>query len=263
MFKFNARTKTLKIQQNFAFNSSFEIPQYRLPMDVVDFEINLVKDLGVRFETGRSLSTSDITLNGLIKDGADAIFLGIGLPQPIVNSIFKGLTPDNGFYTSKDFLPIVSEGSKPGLCACKANNLPKLHGNVIVLGAGDTAFDCATSALRCGARKVFVVFRRGTTNIRAVPEEVELAKEEQCEFIPFMTPKNVNISNGRVSSDFMFEHMMLIQCHKCMISLVSRYRLNRLNFAAMSKLKVVNGLKIPIKQLNSKPISSFRHLVQF
>ena len=45
---------------------------------------------------------------------------------------------------------------------------------MIVLGAGDTAFDCATSALRCGARRVFVVFRKGFTNIRAVPEEVRL-----------------------------------------------------------------------------------------
>lgn len=43
---------------------------------------------------------------------------------------------------------------------------------VIVLGAGDTAFDCATSALRCGAKRVYVVFRKGFTNIRAVPEEV-------------------------------------------------------------------------------------------
>lgn len=57
------------------------------------------------------------------------------------------------------------------MCACK-QQLPQLYGNVIVLGAGDTAFDCATSAIRCGARKVFVVFRRGVTNIRAVPEEV-------------------------------------------------------------------------------------------
>lgn len=52
------------------------------------------------------------------------------------------------------------------------NQLPKLHGKVLVLGAGDTAFDCATSALRCGADKVFVVFRKGFRNIRAVPEEV-------------------------------------------------------------------------------------------
>lgn len=80
-----------------------------------------------------------------------------------------------GFFTSKSFLPKVAKGSKPGMCACKSNELPSLHGNVVVLGAGDTAFDCATSALRCGAKKVFVVFRKGFTNIRAVPEEVFIA----------------------------------------------------------------------------------------
>lgn len=58
-----------------------------------------------------------------------------------------------------------------GMCSCKWK-LPELFGNVIVLGCGDTAFDCCTSALRCGARKVFVIFRKGFTNIRAVPEEV-------------------------------------------------------------------------------------------
>lgn len=71
-------------------------------------------------------------------------------------------------------------------------------GSVIVLGAGDTAFDCATSALRCGARKVFVVFRKGSSNIRAVPEEVELAREEKCEFIPFMSPTKVIVKDNRV-----------------------------------------------------------------
>lgn len=50
------------------------------------------------------------------------------------------------------------------MCSCKSA-LPQLHGNVIVLGAGDTAFDCATSALRCGARKVFVAFRKGMSVI--------------------------------------------------------------------------------------------------
>lgn len=59
-----------------------------------------------------------------------------------------------------------------GMCKCSGKSLPQLSGNVIVLGAGDTAFDCATSALRCGASRVYVVFRKGFTNIRAVPEEV-------------------------------------------------------------------------------------------
>ena len=85
----------------------------------------------------------------------------IGLPNPKIIPAFEGLTPEQGFYTSKSFLPLVAKASKPGLCACKSS-LPALHGTVVVLGAGDTAFDCATSALRCGARKVFVVFRKGT-----------------------------------------------------------------------------------------------------
>lgn len=83
------------------------------------------------------------------------------------------------------------------MCSCKSQ-LPQLHGNVVVLGAGDTAFDCCTSALRCGARKVYVVFRKGFVNIRAVPEEMELAREEKCEFLPFMTPKQVHVKSGRI-----------------------------------------------------------------
>lgn len=181
--------------------SASEIPQFRLPIEVVDFEIQLVRDLGVRFELGRSLSASDVRVQALLDDGVDTVFLGIGLPEPTISPMFAGLGADHGFYSSKDFLPKVAAGSKPGLCACKSAGgaLPQLHGNVIVLGAGDTAFDCATSALRCGARKVFVVFRKGSSNIRAVPEEVELAREEKCEFIPFMAPQKVVVRDGRIT----------------------------------------------------------------
>lgn len=181
--------------------SSAEIPQYRLPMDIVKFEIRLVEDLGVKIVRERALSMKDITIDSLLKDGAAAVFVGIGLPQANLNPIFRELTADMGFYTSKSFLPKVAEASKPGICACKSSSqLPKLHGNVIVLGAGDTAFDCATSALRCGAKKVFVVFRRGFSNIRAVPEEVELAIEEKCELVGFMSPHSVQVKNGKIAS---------------------------------------------------------------
>ncbi|XP_045463180.1 dihydropyrimidine dehydrogenase [NADP(+)] [Harmonia axyridis] len=180
--------------------SSREIPQYRLPIDIVNFEINMVKDLGVKIEYGRELSTKDLTLEKLLKDSA-AVFVGIGLPQPKVDPIFVGLTESMGFYTSKSFLPKVSEVSKKGLCACKSSkDLPRLGGNVIVLGAGDTAFDCATSALRCGARRVYVVFRSGFTDIRAVPEEVQLAVEEKCELIGFLTPDSVTVKGGKIVS---------------------------------------------------------------
>ena len=74
---------------------------------------------------------------------------------------------------------MLERNSFAGMCKCPSKSLPALSGNVIVLGAGDTAFDCATSALRCGASRVFVVFRKGFSNIRAVPEEVNVFKE-QC-----------------------------------------------------------------------------------
>lgn len=112
------------------------------------------------------------SFQGLQDDDYKAIFLGIGLPEANTVPIFADLTEEMGFFTSKNFLPRVAKASKPGMCACKSTQLPSLRGTVVVLGAGDTAFDCATSALRCGANKVYVVFRKGFTNIRAVPEEV-------------------------------------------------------------------------------------------
>ena len=82
------------------------------------------------------------------------------------------------------------------MCATSGCKLPKLSGNVVVLGAGDTAFDCATSALRCGADRVYVAFRKGIQGMRAVPEEVELAIEEKCEFLPFMQVQSVTLNEA-------------------------------------------------------------------
>ncbi|XP_053771780.1 dihydropyrimidine dehydrogenase [NADP(+)] isoform X2 [Desmodus rotundus] len=177
--------------------SSSEIPQFRLPFDVVNFEVELMKDLGVKIICGKSLSVNEMTLQSLKAEGYKAAFIGIGLPEPNKDPIFEGLTREQGFYTSKDFLPLVAKASKAGMCACHSP-LPSIRGTAIVLGAGDTAFDCATSALRCGARRVFVVFRKGFVNIRAVPEEMELAKEEKCEFLPFLSPRKVIVKGGRI-----------------------------------------------------------------
>ncbi|XP_077579863.1 dihydropyrimidine dehydrogenase [NADP(+)] isoform X2 [Stigmatopora nigra] len=178
--------------------STSEIPQFRLPFEVVQFEVDLMKDLGVKVVCEKGLGMDGMTLTSLRKDGFKAVFIGIGLPQANRAKIFQGLSMDQGFFTSKDFLPMVATASKKGMCHCRSS-LPELRGVVIVLGSGDTAFDCATSALRCGAKKVFVCFRKGFTNIRAVPEEMELAKEEKCEFLPFISPREVIMKNGRVS----------------------------------------------------------------
>ena len=169
--------------------SSSEIPGYRLPYSGVYWEVQLLKDLGVKVEMGKALG-KDFTIQSLKDDGAASVLIACGLPQPMRESVFDGLEPKHGFWTSKDFLPKVAAGSKSGMCASKCK-LPKLSGNVIVLGAGDTAFDCATSALRCGAKRVYVAFRKGIHGMRAVPEEVELAMEEKCELLPFLQVNNV------------------------------------------------------------------------
>jgi len=179
--------------------SSQEIPQNRLGYDVVDFEVRLMLDLGVKIEYGRELGRN-LSVEQLTEEGYKCIFLGFGQPNPKSDPVFDGLTTEDGFYTSKDFLPLVMKASKPGMCGCKSNEqvLPKLYGKVIVLGAGDTAMDCATSAVRCGASRVTLVFRRGFSEIRAVPEEFEAAKDEQVEVLPFCLPKAVIKRDGRI-----------------------------------------------------------------
>uniref|UniRef100_A0A665W709 Dihydropyrimidine dehydrogenase [NADP(+)] n=1 Tax=Echeneis naucrates TaxID=173247 RepID=A0A665W709_ECHNA len=157
--------------------STSEIPQFRLPYEVVQFEIDLMKDLGVKVMCEKGLGVDGMTLMSLKEEGFKTVFIGIG------------------DLSSQHFFVPVS--LCPGMCHCRSS-LPELRGIVIVLGAGDTAFDCATSALRCGAKRVYVCFRKGFTNIRAVPEEMELAREEQCEFLPFLSPCEVILKNGRV-----------------------------------------------------------------
>jgi dihydropyrimidine dehydrogenase (NADP+) len=97
--------------------SSSEIPQYRLPYDAVNFEIQLAQDLGVKILPNKPLTIEKggLTVKNLLNEqGYKAIFLGIGLPNPNIDPMFKDLTTAEGFYTSKNFLPIVSKSSKAG-----------------------------------------------------------------------------------------------------------------------------------------------------
>lgn len=185
--------------------SSSEIPQFRLPARAVQFEKKLMEDLGVKVHYKQALGTDFNVTDLKKKKGYEAVFLGIGLPEPKRNKVFDGLGEAQGYYSSKSFLPAVAKASKKGMCACKSQ-LPRLHGKVIVLGAGDTAFDCATSAFRCGAARVIVAFRRSFPEMRAVPEEVDVAKDENCEFLPFHQPKRVVLDkDGRICALEMYK----------------------------------------------------------
>ena len=193
--------------------STTEIPQFRLPGVAVAFELQLLRDLGVRIFTDRPFSASTasndssphgITLASLRAEGYKAIFLGFGLPNAHSTGVFGGLTPKQGYLTSKDFLPRVSSASK-GCLGCAGSSLPDFKGKrVVVLGAGDTAFDCATSALRCGASRVTVCFRKSTSTINPVPEEMQAAWDEKCDFLPNLAPYRVHLSSDGHISDITF-----------------------------------------------------------
>jgi dihydropyrimidine dehydrogenase (NADP+) len=178
--------------------TEFDIPQPRLPQDITDFEVKLLTDLGVKIKYNSALGR-DFTVESLKKDGYEVIFYGIGQPNPQRQKVFDGLTEKEGFYTSKDFLPLVTRASKPGCSNCNVQ-LSKLHGTVIVLGAGDVAMDCASMAIRCGAKKVYVAFRRGTTQIRAVKEEYLRVMDEQCELMPRVVVKQIITKDGKISA---------------------------------------------------------------
>ncbi|VDK48502.1 unnamed protein product, partial [Dibothriocephalus latus] len=99
-----------------------EIPQFRLPEAAVNFELQMMKDLGVKVFTEHPFTTEDtanaVTIQKLRDQGYKAIFLGLGFPNAHSISVFEGLTPANGYLTSKDFLPKVCAASKT--CSAKS-----------------------------------------------------------------------------------------------------------------------------------------------
>ena len=96
-------------------------------------------------------------------------------------------------FTSKDFLPNVNENLK---LSKSKEKIYKLKGHVIVLGIGDTAIDCARSALRVGAERVSCIFRRGFNDLRANDELFKPATFEKVNFISNLTPSRILKENG-------------------------------------------------------------------
>ena len=79
------------------------------------YEVVICAVIYIQVELGRGLGgEGGVTIQGLLSEGYEAVFIGIGLPDPKVAPIFKGLIPQHGFFTSKDFLPDVCKASKPG-----------------------------------------------------------------------------------------------------------------------------------------------------
>lgn len=160
----------------------YGIPEFRLPNDVVDVEIDSLAAMGVKFVKdcviGKTLSYDD--LHGM---GFKGVFVasGAGLPR------FMGIPGENfnGVMSSNEYLTRINlmGAGRPGY------DTPVLKGTrVAVIGGGNTAMDSVRTARRMGAEKAMIVYRRSEAEMPARVEEVKHAKEEGVEFMTLHNP---------------------------------------------------------------------------
>ncbi len=145
----------------------YGIPEYRLPKKDLQQEIDLILSLGISIHYN-CIFGKDVTTESLMDDGYDAIFLGIGAQH----GSSMGIDGESlaGVMQGVDFLRAVNSGEDAGV-----------HGIVYVVGGGNTAVDAARTALRLGADKVAMVYRRSEAEMPADREEIEAAKLEGVE----------------------------------------------------------------------------------
>jgi glutamate synthase (NADPH/NADH) small chain len=164
----------------------YGIPEFRLPKAIVQAEVDYVKKLGVQIETD-ALVGRTYTVDELLEDGYDAIFVGSGAGLPD----FLGIPGENsqGVYSSNEFL--TRTNLMKAYLFPKYDTPIKTGKRVVVVGGSNTAMDSARCALRFRAEKVTIVYRRSEEEMPARREEIERAKEEGVEFQLLTNPTKI------------------------------------------------------------------------
>jgi NADPH-dependent glutamate synthase beta subunit-like oxidoreductase/coenzyme F420-reducing hydrogenase delta subunit len=158
------------------------IPQYRLPREVLNTEVKRLTQMGIDIRTNAQVVSLDL----LFDMGYKAIFITIGAHQSLRLGIKGEDSP--GVIDGATFLREVNLGLKPQL------------GNVVaVVGGGNVAIDAARTALRLGAKKVRILYRRSRAEMPADPSEIKQALEEGIEIRYLVTPTQIKRENGRLS----------------------------------------------------------------
>ncbi|MBQ3514778.1 MAG: NADPH-dependent glutamate synthase [Lachnospiraceae bacterium] len=173
---------------------SYGIPEFRLPKDLVAKEIDNVKELGVKIETNVVVGRS-ITIDELLQDGYNAVFIGSGAGLPR----FLRIPGENllGVYSANEFLTRVN--LMKGYKFPEVPTPVKVGKNVAVVGAGNVAMDAARTAKRLGAENVYIVYRRGEDELPARKEEIHHAKEEGVIFRLLNNPSAIIGKDGWVT----------------------------------------------------------------
>ncbi len=171
----------------------YGIPEFRLPKDIVQKEIDGLKALGVDVQTNMVIGRV-LSIDELLEQGYEAVFIGSGAGLPR----FMNIPGENlkGVYSANEFLTRVNlmKAYQPG------SDTPIEHARrVAVVGGGNVAMDAARCAKRLGAEEVFIVYRRSEKELPARAEEVEHAKEEGIVFHLLNNPTQIlGDENGNV-----------------------------------------------------------------
>jgi len=162
------------------------IPNFRLEKDVVNAEIEVLREMGVEFKCGVEVG-KDVTLDELRAQGYKGFFLGIGaqkssalrIPGEELEGVFGGV----------EFMREVNLGSKPAI-----------GDKVAVIGGGNVAMDVCRTAVRLGAKETYVVYRRSEDEMPADKMEVAEAKEEGVKFLFLNSPAEIIGEDGKVKA---------------------------------------------------------------
>ena len=163
----------------------YGIPEFRLPKSIVAKEVDTLKALGVKIETNVVIGKT-LTVDELFDMGYEAVFIGSGAGLPrfmgIKGESLKGVYSANEFLTRSNLMKAYLENSDTPIMK---------GGKVAVVGGGNVAMDAARTALRLGAEKVYIVYRRSMDELPARKEEVEHAIEEGVEFKLLNNPTEI------------------------------------------------------------------------
>ena len=163
----------------------YGIPEFRLPKAIVGKEIENLKGLGVEFLTNMIIGRT-LTVDELFNMGYEAVFIGSGAGLPSFMGIpgegLNGVFSANEFLTRVNLMKAYQSDSATPIMKCAT---------VAVVGGGNVAMDAARSALRLGAERVMIVYRRSMDELPARKEEIHHAIEEGIEFMLLESPTEI------------------------------------------------------------------------
>ncbi len=162
------------------------IPSYRLPRDILNGEIDLIKSLGVEIRLNTRIG-KDITFEQLRSDGYAAVLIATGLHESSSMRVEGEEAGYKGFFPGVEYLRRVN-----------LHQEMELGRRVAVIGGGNVAMDCARSSLRLGIEEVYLVYRRSRAEMPANEAEIVAAEEEGVKFHMLANPTRIIAEEGRV-----------------------------------------------------------------